>query len=1570
MELKKYMQVEVYVELDGSALTIESPSVNYNVVQMALDATPQQYESLISATVSVGAGIQMDVVFYPLNASILSVTYSSSNTSVATINNNGYFVTKSIGTTTITATITSKQSNTNISSNSVITQKSFVLTTYVPIKEISLNSMQLELFEQNTLGYFDLDKSQFNLQLDINPSNATFNQDNIVWYSSSPYLSIEDEVVTASVPLDVIMPNNTINATITATIVEYGRYYAKTCLVTIKRAVKVDSITVYNAPNGYVYFDAREGAELVEPKQISVQTYPYNATNPNIRYVYVQDYQDLNPLPVFEVSEDGLITPKRAGIAKFHVVAEDSYISENSYARYNEIVVKVADGLTEETALELSTSADLVAINTENELALHYILSNNIDLTNTAFTPIGLIEGNIYEFTGSINGRFVYGSIDRQYKIKGLSLNNTSANLESYLGFVAVNSGVLKNLEIEVKNFNANATNNSDGSSSYFAGLTAVNNGLVESVSVNFVNTNVNIAAQNAFISIIAAQNNGDIINAVAYGDLTVKEAISANAAQIIFTGGITAQNNVDGVIEGSYVPANKLINEEDLVEPDYSNVLYQKEGMNSFAVIDTTQLVSEFNATGLAVGKNLGTISNIATDGEVIGLNNIGGLVGINVGVVQNSYSSSQVSGQYYVGGLIGFVMSETVELELIAPQIINNAVEIYDRQLSEEEAIINIQGTNFVGGLIGYVSDLDAFEYNYVNSYYLRTLGVNYTGDIIINLEDASQNYYVSGLVGFAENVIAELTKNYANATIAAIAPQTSVNAPVVYAGGLFGEIDGDFNLNNSYAKGEISLPATSSFAGGLVGHVINATASILHYSYSTVTLTAETTNIEVGIIEPLSVVDITDTDQALWDLTDSTIWYLDENINEGLPVLYNINDNLLINEAPESVIVIVRNQTVSLDTNTNKITFNHLKVSDNQAVVLLSKDEYLVSSLIQTTPLNSRYYLSTPNTDVIEILLNGKIRTLKEGTAIITVSSLLNTNISDTFELAVIKGFTSYSLSESQTAETGQLTSQNIIQIKLNESVILYSQLKNEDYSVTTNSGVIYKATADNFTVNGLDLNATLANVESHILTGQTSSDGNISVTVTPYITVSLGGENVQVEIEELKKSFYVSVYEGASSITSSLASATISLREELQLGLYITTDKSVEQIDISYGDVDGIEGDSIENYVSLELMNYENVAGDEYVYNYIIKAKPKFLEVNSGSGNFKSAKSGIITFVPNSNPYLATIFDITITPEDLLRIDMAHYPTGETQIDNYGKATYYPQELPSNIIAPGKPGILKVNLFPEYANVDYYEIVSSEPVAGQFISFEQVALTSSLYSTYYETVNPSPALIDFGTTLSLISTVDKTGESIVYDFDGNIYVKTLIATSVKKGTIFTVTITGYRFDEEGIPQVNLSKQIELRAEALPGVTLLYKGQSDGQVARGTRVPLELYLSEDYEGVIQDPIATFSNTDGKDYNALGTDITVDNVQVNYANIEKEGDTYYLSVGPGVPSGNTITVKAEVHRTINGILETSFSSITLQVVNFVIEDITVRETGLNNTMNLYVGGGFALEVNFKTEI
>ncbi|MGD9901088.1 MAG: hypothetical protein AB7S44_00945 [Spirochaetales bacterium] len=1570
--ISRELTIVVYVALIDAYLNMESPAQNYNVAVEDPIAVPGSYTSVQNAVVAIGAGINLYVTKSPSNASVTAIYYSSSNRNVATITSNGYIVITGIGLSTITVTINSRAYLTDEISQIVSITKTFVIEGYIPINSISLNTIQLDLYDSNSLGFYDLGMSTANLELSINPINATFNMEDLVWQSSSPYLTVNgDGLVQATIPTDVVV-SGVITASITVGITEYSRYYSQTCVVRIHTAIKVKSITVYNVSDGYIYLDSRDGVENVAPRQLSVQTYPYTATNADVDYLYIQDPTDTNLDPVFSVSATGLITPLRAGIASLRVVARDSYISATSYALYNEIVIKVADGLSEATALEIKSSADLLAIDTVAELDLHYVLASNIDLTNSGFTSIGKIGTEVYAFNGSLNGRFEYGEIVRECTIRGYTISNGQSGTTLYTGLVAINNGALKNLNLTITSFNTSGSNNSAGTLAYFGGLVGINYGTIENTTVKVLSSQVQLAARTSYVGIVVAENSGYITDCVASGVLNVKEVSGVINYPLTYVGGLAGINTDDGIIEGSYIPTNTTIGEGEVLIPAFSNALYQKEGMNSIATINSSLLNNTSNGTGLIAGKNLGTISNVATDGEVSGLNNIGGLVGININTIENSYSSSLVVGVNNVGGLIGLATSETVNSELVNPIITSNAVEIYDRQALTVSADVYVTGVNNVGGLIGFANDLGELDYNYVNTYYLRTLGSNYSGDIVLNMTDSNIDFAVGGLIGRLGDTSINLTKNYANANIVANISSTTANNPTVYGGGLIGIISENFIIDNSYTKGSVNLPATHSVAGGLVGYNTNSTGSFVDYTYSVNSLTALTTGAIIGSADDVT---LTNNNYAVWDLSESEIWYYDSEMsfNDGLPVLYSNAGNLLLNEAPSAITVTIKEQSVSV---TNGVaSFNHLKVGDNEAVVILSAGTVDIRSLIDTDPSVSRFYVSSSNENIVKVLDDGSLQLIAEGTVTITISSLLNVNIYDTFELAVIKGFTSFSLSDSQDASEGELDG-DLLEVKKDDSLILYNSFTNSTYTVSTKTGIAYTATSNNFTINGATLTSHIVEETTywdtdingnsiHVLTGTSASDGNVSVTATPYIIVKFGGVDTKVYLEDLAKSFYVNVYVGATSITTDVASAILGLREELTLNVYVITDKLGDELNLSGSE---LEDGNIFDFVEFTLINGPEATGNtnEYVYTYRINATEEYLSANPGDSNFKTAKEGQITFVAKSNTSISTNFDITLTPQDLLRIDITHYPAGEMQIVN-GLPTYYPKELPSNIIAPGQPGILKLNLYPEYADVDYYEIVSSVASNGQFISFEQVMLIDNgIDGIYYTRVTPSPELILHGTTLSLIST---NGDVI---YDGTLYVKTLIASNVPEGTVFEVTVTGYRVDEYGNATANLSKTIELIAENLPGVTILYNGARTGQVARGTTVPISIFATDDYDGII-DVTSTVDTNDNEDYNSSHQIITVDNEVLRRATVyQDESGLWWLDVGAAIPSGSTITLLAEVSKTVNGIIETSQSQIELTVVDFVINSISVRRTttsGTSNIMSMYVGASFKLEILLDTE-
>ena len=219
------------------------------------------------------------------------------------------------------------------------------------------------------------------------------------------------------------------SVTVTASIQEHNRFYTQSCVITIRRVVKTEYVIVNNTPNSELYFDARNGlTESNAPANtfnFETSVYPDNANNKDLKYVYVQDLIDTQEDPVVILNQDGTVVPNRAGSAYIHVVAKDSFTSSEDYNVYAIIRVTVADGSIE-NPLHIMSAADVVSMNTEVGLNLHYVLKNTVDMSGVNFNPIGIIENITYGFGGSLVGELDQSTFKPKHSIIGLNLDSNN----------------------------------------------------------------------------------------------------------------------------------------------------------------------------------------------------------------------------------------------------------------------------------------------------------------------------------------------------------------------------------------------------------------------------------------------------------------------------------------------------------------------------------------------------------------------------------------------------------------------------------------------------------------------------------------------------------------------------------------------------------------------------------------------------------------------------------------------------------------------------------------------------------------------------------------------------------------------------------------------------------------------------------------------------------------------------------------------------------------------------------------------------------------------------------------
>ncbi|PKK95883.1 MAG: hypothetical protein CVV59_01435, partial [Tenericutes bacterium HGW-Tenericutes-4] len=1465
--INKNIEVDVYVPLTDITLNLPSASENSAVAQRTRVATTSNNQTLSNITLSVGTGLALQVNKFPANANIISNSYTSSNANIASISASGYIVAKALGTTTISVSTGYKYNLGNGESEVRYIDRQFTLVVYMPIISTQLNYYQATLFDGNTLGFSEMYKSRLQLNLNINPSNATFNQSSIVWAVNSSYATIsENGLVQVSLPAEI----NSAVVTVTATIEEYNRYYVQKATITIQKPVKVSGISVLNVQDR-IYFDARNGLGIENKTaaglKLETRTYPVNASNTTLTYRFIEDIvmQDALGLtneeklkPVVIIEPNGLIIPNRVGSGVLHIIAQDSYTNATNYTKFVAVPIRVADGVNDARAIEISSAQDLFNINTLQALSLHYVLSKTIDLTGVTILPIGLIDSIDYGFAGVLSGDFSPFGFNIENQIIGANFNISTNSNVNYIGlFSSLSGGTIKNLTLKVNTFSVSLLSNTSGTTSYVAPLVArIKSGTVENVKVDVMNSSIELATRTNYVGGITAHVSaqGQITNSRVWGQLNIRERQGIISIPLMHIGGLAGYNL--GQITGNF-------------EANSDNLLDNFASYNSNIKIIVTGARGTLNTLGGLVGYSSGIINGATTNSSVTGQNRVGGAVGQNNGTLSNVLASGFVKGVNNVGGLVGYDQGT----------INNSLVLIFDQFALGSVVVAQIVGQNNVGGLIGNAVN-STVSYSYVRSFYTRELdNVLYFGDVRIILPQTETNpVYVGGLIGKAD--VINLNTVYAHLNINVTDPQSS-NANV-YAGGLIGANTGLLSVQNAYSKGVIKVEGNST-SGGIIG-LIDYNGSIIQRVYTMVQMQANVVRgiageiiATVQIQNSLYLVDIAASDangiavtevqlQQIITYTNYTFLFvslggapfeIDASYNNGTAYLMYQNSNTpMLIQVPTDIEVIVEDGITSA----SEIAHNHFKISDKKAVVFYYENaqnnlnvysldnesgvygDPIINKTFTPSNVNVRLvnFISSDNS-VIRILENGLIEVLKEGFVTITAYSILDKNVYDEFQIAVIKPVTSFVIYEEDVTNNTIreiLVGDDAINMKVNDKKRIYPVLsaKINDVVYSYNAFTNLNYTTTNPTTISMDgynwpIDAFYTNIligEAHILRADYARYGaqgllNSIITVTPTMLVAFDGSSEVLSLNFLQKQFEVRVVEGSTQLTAPTNGANINPKDIFVIDITLLTDipSTDTQPYTSVTEVKSIERvtglDSSGNYITVLANSELTIQKERLLTNAVSIIDTYSFEVINKSNKtlYSTEQTYIITFASYDRSSNGVKLDgepvalskqilLKIIPQNVLRIDSTFYASNEV-FENEEGQFYNPNELQTNYIMAGKIGLLKLAIYPEYANADYVDLIYTSNKTNT-MSFEQVAYVNEIDEDNeennvagYTAIYPQAELIQKGIRLQLKSNrgteIFGNGGMYNYTYDGNLYVRVLIGSEVGNDTVFTLTAIAY-------------------------------------------------------------------------------------------------------------------------------------------------------------------------------
>lgn len=405
------------VAVGSATITVQATDGSnvYNTISVSVSANPIIITGLSlipnSRTLAPGATSQLSAAIVPSNASNKTLTWLSSNTSIATVNSSGLVTAVAVGTANISATSTDGSNRTG----------TCIITVAIAATSISLNRTTATMHPGDTLT----------LVATVLPSNAT--NKTVTWSSNSP--------------------NATVNASGTITAISLGspvitaRCGSLTAICVVSITIAVESVSVFPTSISIGTGTTRLIKATVLPSNAAAKAVTWSSANPSIATV------SNSGLITGISSGSTIITVQTVDMARTATVAVSVFIGVQSVS-LNSTNISLGRGLT------FQSVATVLPANAANKIVSWRSLQPSVaTVSNTGLITAVGNGSSIITVTTQDGNKSASALVRVSTLASGVSLNRTTLTLPRTATFRLISTVLPNNASIKTVSWSSNNVN-------------------------------------------------------------------------------------------------------------------------------------------------------------------------------------------------------------------------------------------------------------------------------------------------------------------------------------------------------------------------------------------------------------------------------------------------------------------------------------------------------------------------------------------------------------------------------------------------------------------------------------------------------------------------------------------------------------------------------------------------------------------------------------------------------------------------------------------------------------------------------------------------------------------------------------------------------------------------------------------------------------------------------------------------------------------------------------------------------------------------------------------------------